>query len=224
MKIENNLIKTEDYPVSEKLYAITIVLKSGSLIYLSDLYQGEKDAYLSYAISDRNEIMTLKVDRDIWKIKPEDIERIYFDSYSKSSIKASTFGKLLLAESVVPTSIYFRLIKLSIILIILNFVFGGIKIFTSGKPIEMLMNGELMSNHISGMMSGAYFVFFIFGLVMFALNVLDFLFETSPKYTVSREYRNTDTGRLNNIIAFVLYLGIGYAGLVVLGSVFRALF
>lgn len=224
MKIESNLIKAEDYPVSEKLYAVTILLKSGSLIHLNDLYQGEKDAYLSYAASDRNEIMTLQGGNEIWKIKPDDVERVYFEAYSKSSLKASTFGKLLLAESVLPTSIYVRWIKVSIVLIILNFVFGGIKVFTSGKPLEMLMNGEMMINHISGMMSGAYFIFFIFALIMFTLNVLDFLFETSPKYMIGREYRNTDTGRLNNIIAFILYLGIGYLGLSLLERVFYSLF
>lgn len=224
MKIENNLIKSDDYSSSDKLYAITILLKSGSMLYLSDLKQGEKDAYLSYATSDRDEIMILKLGTDVWRLKPEDIERIYFESYSKSSLKASSFGKLLLAESFIPTSVYLRLIKIAIILVILNFILGGIKIFTSGKPMETLMNGELMFAHISQIMSGIYFVFFLFALVMFAMNILDFLFETSPKYMIDREFRNTDTGRLNNIIALALYTGIGYLVIFILGNVLNTLF
>ena len=224
MNIENNLIDSDYYPKSHNLFALNIILKSSSILYLEDLSQGEKDEYMKYFNSDRDDTMIIKSGDTTWRILPSDVERVSVSTYPQNSFQSSKVGKALLAQSVIPTSAYLRIIKLSIICMVINFILVGVKIFTSGKPFDTLVNKELLALHITKIINGANFIFFAAILVMTVMNIIDFMFETPPKYMLVKEYQSADTGRLNNVLILLIYIVIGYLLIFAISAAFQSVF
>lgn len=224
MNIENNLIDPDNYPDSHNLFALNIILKSSSILYLEDLTQGEMDDYIKYFNSNREDTMIIKNGDTLWRILPSDVERVSVSSYPQKSFQSSKIGKALFADSAIPTSMYIRVIKLSIIWMVINFILVGVKIFTSGKPFDTLVNKELLALHISKIINGANFAFFAAILVMAVMNIIDFMFETGPKYTLAKEYQSNDGGRLNNLITMIVYIVIGYLLIFAMSAVFHSIF
>lgn len=190
MKTKNNLIDQMEIVKDNKLYAVNIHLKSGQIVHLEHLEKGKKDAYVNY-VRTGTEKMLIETSRQVWRILPDDVERLEVKAYnSQQANGVYPFMRFLMARSRMETSTFTRFITFFIILFIVSIgVQMGIAI-AEKDPFSILLSPSLFIPYLEGAASffkkGAMILVFI----MFVLNVLDFILKPTEEFFILDDDRS----------------------------------
>lgn len=167
-------------------YALNIYLKSGDIIYLENLTTEEKDGYLEYCKTGVEKVI-LEYNNKIWRIVPDDIQKITYKSYISGSFEDSIVARTLLSESSIDATAYFTVLKVVVVFALLVFLQAGLQIISSGKIFEILTNIEKLNIYIDKAFSNLSLVFLVGFIFMVVINLVDLFLPTKKKYRIADE-------------------------------------
>ncbi len=189
MRVKNNLFDQLESVKDGKLYAVNIHLKSGQIIHLEHLEKGEKDAYINYVRSGRDK-MLIETNKLVWRILPDDIERVEVKSYNKQQANGIyPLMRVAMTKSRLDTEMFTRFIFYFILLLIASVVFNIFRAMLIEDPMAILTDFTLLAPFMAD--ASKMFVQFswLLVVVMLALNVLDLILSSAEKFYILDDER-----------------------------------
>ncbi len=189
MRVKNNLFDQLESVKDGKLYAVNVHLKSGQIIHLEHLEKGEKDAYINYVRNGR-EKMLIETNKLVWRILPDDIERVEVKSYNNQQANGLyPIMRIAMTKSRLETDLFTRFIFYFILLLIVSVLFNIFRAVLIEDPMTILADYTLLSPFMAD--ASKMFVQFswILVVVMLALNVLDLILSSAEKFYILDDER-----------------------------------
>ncbi len=220
MKMKNNLFDQLETVKDGKLYAVNIHLKSGQVVHLEHLEKGEKDAYVNHARSGR-EKMLIETNKTVWRILPDDIERVDVKSYNNHQAKGLyPFMRIVMTKSRLDSSLFTRFIFYFIVLLVASVAFQVVRGMLIEDPMAILADYTLLAPFMEA--ASKMFVKFswLLIIVMFALNILDLILGSTEKFYILDEDRSALEG--TKVLHLLITLGC-LVGFKLVNSVFFGL-
>lgn len=225
MKYSNNLIDKAQLAKDSNFYAVNLWLKSGQKVYLEDLTVGEKDAYLQYVKSGQS-LMIISMGDTMWRLLPNDIERIEVKAYTESTQKSVyPLLRIFLAKSRIATETFAHLIRLYLLVIMISVFAGVAKAFKDGDLMGLLFDPTVLSEYILWIINWLEKGFLVVFFAMAAVNVFDFILKPLEKYHVIDSERSIFAGSktahlmwtVSFAIAFIVFKQVLMIGLSLIG-------
>ncbi len=220
MRMKNNLFDQLEIVKDGKLYAVNIHLKSGQIVHLEHLEKGEKDAYVNHARNGKDK-MLIETNKTVWRILPDDIERIEVKSYNKQQANGVyPFMRIVMTKSRLDTSIFTRFIFFFIVLLVVSVAFQVVRGMLIEDPMAILTDYTLLAPYMAD--ASKMFVKFSWMLViaMAVLNVIDLILGSTEKFYILDEERSM----LEGTKVFHILITIGcLIGFKVVNSLFFSL-
>ncbi len=208
MRTRNNLFDGMEKESDGKLYAVNIQLKSGEVIHLEHLEKGEKDAYVNYVRTGKDK-MLIETSKQVWRILPDDIERLDVKAYNTSQANGVyPFMRFLMVRSRMETETFTKFIWYFVWLLI-----GSVVIKLGEAAIventSILNDFSIIGDYLSE--ARPLFVKFSWVLIaiMFVLNLLDLILKPTEKFYILDEERSVleDTKLLHILITLGCMVG-----------------
>lgn len=208
MKLKNNLFDGVEYEKDGHYYAVNLWLKSGQRIYLEDLPKGEKDAYVSF-VRDGGETMLLQNAETLWRISPEDVERVDVKMYGETTQKSVyPLLRIFLAKSRMATETFGNIIRLYLVVMMVVVLAGIVKAFKDGALMGILFDKAIMAEYAGTMINWMEAGFLVVFSIMVVANLADFAMKPLESYHVIDPDRHilygTKTAHLLMTIAFAV--------------------
>lgn len=208
MKLKNNLLDGVEYETDGHYYAVNLWLKSGQRIYLEDLPKGEKDAYVSF-VRDGGETMLLQNSETLWRIRPEDVERVDVKMYGETTQKSVyPLLRIFLAKSRMATETFGNIIRLYLVVMMVVVLAGIVKAFRDGALMGILFDKVIMAEYAGTMINWMEAGFLVVFSIMVVANLADFAMKPLESYHVIDPERHflygTKTAHLLMTIAFAI--------------------
>ncbi len=184
MKVKNSLFDQLESVKDGKLYAVNVHLKSGQTVHLEHLEKGEKDAYINYVRSGKDK-MLIETKKMVWRILPDDIERVEVKSYNKQQANGLyPVMRIAMTKSRLDTEIFTRFIFYFILLLIASVVFQIFRAMLIEDPMAILADYTLLAPFMGA--ASEMFVQFswILVFIMLALNALDLILSSAEKFYI----------------------------------------
>ncbi len=220
MRMKNNLFDQLESVKDGKLYAVNIHLKSGQVIHLEHLEKGEKDAYINYTRIGK-EKMLIETNKMVWRIMPDDIERVEVKSYNKQQAKGLyPLMRIAMTRSRLDTTLFSRFIVYFILLLLAMVGFQVLRAMLIEDPMSILADYTLLAPYMGD--ASKMFVQFSWMLiiVMFILNIIDLILVSTEKFYILDDER----APLEGTKLFHLLITIGcIIGFKVVNSLFFSL-
>ncbi len=218
MRIKNNLLDGMEKVRDGKLYAVNICLKSGEVVHLEHLEKGEKDAYVNY-VRNGTEKMLIESTKQVWRILPDDIEKLDVKAYSKEQGNSVyPFVRFIMAKSRMATETFTRFVGFYVMFL---FVAIFIKLAQAGivENTDLLNDLSLLKPYL--LEAGELFmkVAWLLAFVMMFMNIIDLILRPSEKYYILDEERSVlaDTKLLHILITLGCIIGFILMNKIVFG-------
>ncbi|PID80030.1 MAG: hypothetical protein CSB19_01120 [Clostridiales bacterium] len=190
MRMKNNLFDQLEPVKDGKLYAVNIHLKSGQVVHLEHLQKGEKDAYINYTRSGR-EKMLIETNKMVWRILPDDIERVEVKSYNTQQANGVyPFMKYAMTRSRLDTSVFTRFILYFFLALIGSVGFQIVKALVIEDPMSVLVDYRLLVPYINDASDLFVQISWLLVVVMLGINVIDLLLKSTEKFYILDENRS----------------------------------
>lgn len=209
MKIKNNIIDQLEPVKDNKSYAVNITLKSGEVIYLESLTKGEKDGYLGY-VKIGTEVMLIEIGRTIWRIMPEDIEKMDVKAYSAvKSTGIYPVMKVLMAKSRMESATFLRFIVLFVAVFVLALVAVLGKSLVDNEIMNVLFDSSVRSEYLQLAVTWIDLGYKLIIMVMLATNILDLILKPVEAFHIIDNDRHflSGTKTLHVLITFGFMIG-----------------
>ncbi len=218
MRIKNNLLDGMEKQTDGRLYAVNICLKSGEVVHLEQLEKGEKDAYVNYVRNGR-EKMLIETSKQVWRIMPDDIERLDVKSYTMQQENGVyPFMRFLMVKSRMATETFMRFITFYILILVGAII---LKLGQAGvvENTDLLNDFSLLRGYLFE--AGEIFIklSWLLAIVMIFLNVVDLVLRPTEKFYILDEERSVleDTKLLHLLITIGCIIGFVIVHKIVFG-------
>lgn len=168
-------------------YALSIFLKNGEVLHLSDLSREEKDRYFALARNPEMN-MLLEEDNEIRNLVGADISSItfkrYTDTYEKTVFQAE---KMLLSESTFGVGIYSLIIKLFVFFTVLWAIKETATNALKGDLMSVIMDTDALTKIFTDGLASASGIFKYSYLLMITISLIDIIMGLTATYHINRD-------------------------------------